>query len=72
MCKNRIERKTDLRSFHLGQDILIPYSKIYAQHTCAEINVLNVGLRKKKQKTHTHTTIDTPPHSSNTATEILN
>lgn len=66
MCKNRIEQKTDLRSFHLSQDILIPYSKIYAQHTCAEINV---GLRKKKKK-HKHTT--PPPYSSDTATEILN
>lgn len=56
MCKNRIEQKTDLRSFHLGQDILIPYSKIYAQHPRAEI---------KTQKTP-------PPHSSDTATEILN
>lgn len=65
MCKNRIEQKTDLRSFHLGQDILIPYSKIYAQHPRAEINVSTLGLRRKTQKTP-------PPHSSDTATEILN
>lgn len=66
MCKNRIEQKTDLRSFRLGQDILIPYSKIYAQHTCAEINVSAGGLRKKKNIKKT-----LPPHSSDTATEIL-
>lgn len=46
MCGNRIEEKNDLRSFHLGQDILIPYLKIYTLHPCAEINISTVSFKK--------------------------
>lgn len=55
MCSNRIEEKTDLRSFHLGQDISIPYLKIYTLHPYTEINVLTLGFKKKKHNTkHSH------------------
>jgi len=70
MCSNRIEEKTGLRSFHLGQDISIPYLKINALNPCAEIDVSNVVLKKKKQQTkktcHTKTQLSTP------VTQVLN